>query len=153
MGLKASTGTEELPKWQIFCSGAGIEIRPKLSRARWKKWACVLRRRLIRCSGVSKVNPVYGKTRVKSDFTWSRDAKSLLYIYIYIYRSSGAAKVNPVYGKTRVISEFTWSRDAKVKKKNLSLLRHLHSTTMEIDIWVLLLTVLYLDYEDIYYYC
>jgi hypothetical protein len=74
------------PQMINFRSGAGIE----LSRARWDwKWAYVLRRRLIRyiyissiyrCSGVSKVNPVYCKTRVKSNFTRLRDAKSLLYI-------------------------------------------------------------------------
>jgi hypothetical protein len=31
----------------------------------------------IRNSGALKVNPVYGKTRVKSDFTRSRDANYL----------------------------------------------------------------------------
>jgi hypothetical protein len=67
-------------------------------------------------SGAAKVNLVYGKTRVKGDFTRSRDAMHLDSRF-YIYRSSGVSKVNPVYGITRLKSDFTWLRDATIEKR------------------------------------
>jgi hypothetical protein len=75
---------------------------------------------IYRTSGVSKVNFVYGKTRVKIDLR-DRETRRACHIYrtgrIKVARildpdciyciGSGTAKVNLVKGKTHVESEFT----------------------------------------------
>jgi hypothetical protein len=72
---KLRQGLRNSPNDKFPYSGAGIKIRQKMSRTRWgRNGLMYLERRLNRCSGVSKVNPVYGKIRLKSDFSWSRDA-------------------------------------------------------------------------------
>jgi hypothetical protein len=83
-------------------------------------WALVYIRNIYRSSSTSKVNFVYDKTRVKSDFTRSQDATAYPW-YWNIYRYSGTVKVNPVYGKTGVKSDYTRSRDAKMKSGALIL--------------------------------
>jgi hypothetical protein len=51
-----------------------IDRNGRLKVARLSLTLTVYIRNIYRSSGASKVNPVYGKTRVKSDFARSRDA-------------------------------------------------------------------------------